>query len=272
MQQVQLNDMKKPLIGFFGAGRLAEALIEGLLRKSWPADNIGVVSYSGNSAKILSDRLGVVFFEKTEMLAEKTDFWIIACKPGSFDELAEKIAPLAEEKTIVSVMAKTKITNLRNALPKARCVGRVMPSVAAQVGEGINGYVLENNWPQDQEALLMELLKAWGQDFLVTENDIDAFTAIAACGPAYVWEFANGLVEAARKMGMDEKKAVTLCKAVLEGAALTWEKTGKTPENLRNQVAPPGGGTQAALEYMEAHQWTKTLIEGALTAYKKFAD
>jgi pyrroline-5-carboxylate reductase len=96
------------------------------------------------------------------------------------------------------------------------------------------------------------MLGAHGQSVAVDESQMDAITAVSGSGPAYVFEFAGALRDAAVKAGLAPDIAHKLAVQTVLGAAQLLAKKNIEPEILRNQVTSPNGTTYAGLQQMAA--------------------
>ena len=85
----------------------------------------------------------------------------------------------------------------------------------------------------------------------VEEQHIDAVTALAGSGPAFVYTVIEALAEGAHRRGLSSEAALRLATQTVLGAAQLASETGKSPEELRKMVVTPGGTTAAGLAAMQ---------------------
>ena len=113
----------------------------------------------------------------------------------------------------------------------------------------------------------MEILSSLGFAKEVgEERDADRVTAISGSGPAYVFEFACALEEAAKDIGLEPGLAEELATRTVIGAAKLMEESGLRPEELRNRVTSPNGTTQAALKAFSADNLREIVRKAAHAA------
>src|SRR6185312_15960858 len=86
----------------------------------------------------------------------------------------------------------------------------------------------------------------------VTEDLMDAVTAVSGSGPAYVFYLAECLAQAGLTAGLTAQQAEQLARQTVIGAAALLEQSKDTPAELRRKVTTPNGTTQAAIETMQA--------------------
>lgn len=79
-----------------------------------------------------------------------------------------------------------------------------------------------------------------GDATLVEERHLDAVTAIAGSGPAYVYRYIEAMEKAAQKVGLDKETAKALILQTMAGATDMLLQSGKQPEKLRKEITSPG--------------------------------
>ena len=80
---------------------------------------------------------------------------------------------------------------------------------------------------------------------------LDPVTGFSGSGPAYVYRFAEALIEAGRARGSPAEVVGRLVFRTLDGAAAMLLETGMTPKELREMVSSPGGTTLAGLAALD---------------------
>lgn len=108
-------------------------------------------------------------------------------------------------------------------------------------------------------------------EWLANETLFDAVTALAGCGPAFVYRFIQSLAAGAVALGLDEDQSQRLALAMVEGAAqLASEQARATPPvspgELADRVASPGGSTRAGLNILDEGSALADVIAEAMTA------
>jgi len=103
----------------------------------------------------------------------------------------------------------------------------------------------------------------------VSEEQIDAVTALAGSGPAFVYTVIKALAEGGEKCGLGAEAAMKLATQTVLGAASLAMETGNSPEELIRMVVTPGGTTAAGLAEMEKLGTAKGLIAAVEAATKR---
>ena len=105
-----------------------------------------------------------------------------------------------------------------------------------------------------------QIFRAIGVVTVVTDEQIDAVTALAGSGPAFVYTVIEALAEGAKREGLDAEVALTLATQTVLGAAQLAAESDLSPEELRRMVITPGGTTAAGLAVMEKERTSEGLI------------
>ena len=80
---------------------------------------------------------------------------------------------------------------------------------------------------------------------------MDAATAVAGSGPAFVYAFVEALARAGAEAGLTPAAAAALARGALRSAGAGLE-TGAALPDLIGRIASPGGTTRAGLDAMAA--------------------
>jgi len=114
-----------------------------------------------------------------------------------------------------------------------------------------------------------EIFSAIGVVVEVTEDQIDAVTALAGSGPAFVYSVIEALARGGEKMGLSGDAALVLATQTVLGAAQLATESKLSPEELRKMVVTPGGTTAAGLAAMETHGTSEGLIAAVEAAARR---
>ncbi|MGA2691449.1 MAG: pyrroline-5-carboxylate reductase [Opitutaceae bacterium] len=238
-------------IAFLGSGSMAAAMVEGLLAKgAYTPDRIRCIGGSGQSAPLLAKRTGIGLAGSLDELLDKADTLVVAFKPQNLAGADPRLAAHTRGRLVISVLAGKKLAALRKAFPEARGIVRSMPNTPGQIGAGLTGWCSDAPLGSRDRATLESVFGALGRSIEIAEPQMDACTALSGAGPAYVFEFAAALRDAALGQGFDAATAKLLAVETLLGAAKLLERRGADPEVLRAEVTSPNGVTAAGLRRM----------------------
>jgi pyrroline-5-carboxylate reductase len=259
-----------PKTAFIGAGRMASAIVAGLLDQhvAAPAD-LACLGGDDDTARQLVARTGIRLCADLPALLDGADLVVLAFKPQHLADADPRLAALTAGKLVLSILAGKPLAALAKVFPQARNLIRTMPNTPGQIGAGITGWCSREPLSAEDTALVESLLGALGRHVAVDESQIDAITAVSGSGPAYVFEFTAALRAAGIAAGLTPEAAHDLALATVIGSAKLMQQTGTEPEELRNQVTSPNGTTYAGLEVMRAKDFRGLIRDTVLAAKKR---
>lgn len=195
------------------------------------------------------------------------DFILLGVKPQSVDEAATALAGVIDGSTVLlSILAGTEIASLAARLPGTGPIVRVMPNLSAAIGKSPLG-LFAQGLDDAAKVRLGTLLAPLGTpEWLEGESQLDAVTALAGSGPAFVYRFIDALAAGGAELGLDAEQARRLAVAMVEGAARLAGSTDLAPDELARRVTSPGGTTAAGLAVLDADLALLRLIATTLRA------
>jgi pyrroline-5-carboxylate reductase len=256
-----------PKIAFLGAGRMASAIIDGLLAQNVaPPADLACTDGGDDTARRLAERTGVTATTDLAALLGGADTIVLACKPQQLAGLDPRLADLAAGKLVLSILAGKRLATLAAVFPRARALVRSMPNTPGQIGAGVTAWCAHSALSPTDRALVGAILGAMGQVVEIEETQLDAVTGLSGSGPAYVFEFTAALRDAGEAAGLPRDIAWKLAMETVLGSARLMARTGTEPETLRDQVTSPNGTTFAGLQRMKARDFRGVIKETVLTA------
>jgi pyrroline-5-carboxylate reductase len=255
-------------LAIIGGGKIGEALLSGLVRRSG-ADGIVVCERHPERAAELTARYGVPVLGLAEAAA-RARVLLLAVKPQDIGTLLELLAGSVDTgHLVVSVAAGVPTATIEAALPAGVPVVRVMPNTPALVDEGMS--VLSAGAHADEGHLdeAETLLAAVGRVRRVPEAQQDAVTALSGSGPAYFFYLVEAMVDAGILLGLPRDLAVDLIVQTALGSAVMLRDSGEHPVQLREAVTSPGGTTIAAIRELERHSVRAALIAAIEAAHDR---
>ncbi|MBT8206977.1 MAG: pyrroline-5-carboxylate reductase [Acidimicrobiia bacterium] len=255
----------RPSTAILGAGAMGSIIARGLLRAGWEPPSISVADKMPEAVENLATATGVQCAASAPEAVAGRSVVVIAVKPNNVTELLDEIRPaLAADQLVISIAAGVPIAVFEQALPGIPIV-RAMPNTPAAVEEGMTAYATGTAAGDEQAAIAQEVLGSIGKALRVTEEQLDAVTAVSGSGPAYVFLLAEAMTDAGMRLGLDAATATTLVNQTLRGAGMMLGISDKDAAGLRVQVTSPGGTTAAALGVFE-DGGLRNLVDDALQA------
>lgn len=245
-----------------GGGTMGEILLQKL-----SPDNLTVAEHSQERRDYLASTYKVNVTTLSSDVANQADTIILAIKPQDASTVAETITPGLHGQLIISIMAGVNTTKLQTLFKTNRVI-RTMPNTPAKLGLGMTVWTATPTVTSTDKQFVQRLLQDLGKELYVDNDDwIDKATAVSGSGPAYVFLFAEQLVNAAEQLGFKHDEALQLVQQTLLGAS-TLLFTGE-PKQLREQVTSKGGTTFAALTSLAQHDLQSIWNEAIQAAYNR---
>lgn len=199
---------------------------------------------------------------------------VLAVKPQIFERVAEEVnrSGMLGDRLVVSIMAGVTTDRLRSVLGGGGTVRivRAMPNLPLAYGVGATAICKGPGATAEDLQRAANLFS--GDESRTLELDeslMDAFTAVAGSGPAYVFLLAEAMERGAAAVGFTREQAAWMVRQTLIGAVrmlATHASDGSdaaSPEVLRQRVASKGGTTEAALAVLES-RGVSAAIEAAI--------
>ena len=245
----------------FGCGNMGGAMLRGWIAGGVEANRFVVVDPFANE---LPESVAV--HRTAAEVTQPFETVLLGIKPQMIGELAPQIAPLLmPDALVVSILAGTTTATLSNHFPTSRVV-RLMPNLAAAIGKSPLG-LWSSALDEVAAAELNGLLSPLGTPvWLTAEDQMNAVTALAGSGPAFVYRFIDALSTGGAKLGLPPETASRFALAMVEGAVLLALQSDNSPAELADKVTSPGGTTAAGLAILDDDDALGNLVESTLRA------
>jgi pyrroline-5-carboxylate reductase len=254
-------------VAFLGAGNMGGALIKGLIKKGLDKKYL-FISDKFQKEKV-EKRFKIKILDNTSCV-KKADVILICVKPQDIFSLLKEIEPaIDDEKLIISIVAGVGISSIEKNLQKKGRIVRVMPNIAALVGEAISCFCKDEKVKEKDEKIVYEILSSIGKVEKIEEGLLDAVTGLSGSGPAYVFEMIEAMADGGVKMGLKRDTAMLLSAQTVKGAAEMVLKLKKHPAQLKDMVTSPAGTTIYGLSILEEKGMRDAFIKAIEQATKR---
>lgn len=185
---------------------------------------------------------------------------LLAIKPQMLPSLVKGLNLEGQRKewgnrTIISILAGMTSASIRDAFGGECTVIRVMPNLPASIGQGATAITLPPGTHPQEADFARSLFTAVGPLVIELQEELmDAFTAVAGSGPAYLFYLAEGMIYGAINCGFSPEQAHAIVKQTLSGAAALLDQSHEMPAQLREAVTSKGGTTAAAVAHLDSAQ------------------
>ena len=125
-------------------------------------------------------------------------------------------------------------------------VVRVMPNTCVAIGKGMTALCAGEAVGEEHIRGVEEILAATGRVERIPEGMMDQFSAVAGCGPAFVYPYIEGLADGGVMAGLPRAKALEYAAQMVLGAAAMVLESGEHTSSFSwpgcFPAAPPSPG------------------------------
>lgn len=252
-------------IAFLGAGNMASAMINGLLKTGFSPQQLRAADPNEKALEGLR-ALGIMQLSTSpEHVCDGAALIVAAVKPQI---MSEALSPLKNrldpDTALLSIAAGISIASLQRHIGDSTPVIRCMPNTPAMVGRGASALYASTSATETQRQLATAVTDSVGLTFWVSEEVLlDAVTAVSGSGPAYFFALIEAVAQAGVQLGLEPETALALTLQTALGAAELAHRSDVDVATLRENVTSPGGTTEQALLALKAGQFD-AIVSGAV--------
>ena len=217
-------------IGFIGCGNMARAIINGMIRKGYPKENLMASAKSEETLEYIKNELGIHSEEQNSEIAKQADIIILAIKPIYMEEVINEIKGEINLKKIVVTLAPGKtIEWIEKKFGKKIKLVRTMPNTPAMVSSGMTALCQNDKITENDLKVIKKIFESCGRAEVINENIMDAVVGVSGSSPAFVFMFVEAMADAAVAEGMPRAQAYKFAaQTVMEVQSLCLK-----PESIR---------------------------------------
>lgn len=255
-------------LGFIGAGKLAGSVIRGLVLAGFCSPSKIIASEPNEHMRdaLVNDTAVVVTKDNVEA-ATNSEIVFIGLKPGMVLPVLGELGNAVRNKLVISLAAGIRFESMER-VAHARLM-RALTNTPSAICRAATALSRGPRATDEDVALARKIFEAVGLVVEVDEPHIDAVTALAGSGPAFVYSVIEALAAGAETCGLPADVASVLAAQTVLGAAQLAIESGKSPEELRKMVVTPGGTTAAGLAEMDKNRTADGLIAAVVAATKR---
>jgi pyrroline-5-carboxylate reductase len=282
-------------LSIIGYGNMATAITAGCLKNNF-LNKGQIVAFEKDPEK--RDRLKSSGINVAASLADavkKSKFILLCVKPQDAKEVLEEIKKVggadsvstkgvvggdrifgvdgggfdASGKIIVSILAGTTKKFIKDILGAQIPVVRTMPNLLLTIGRGTTAIDSGDLKSKADKDFVFGLFQASGEAFEIEEGLLDAVTAISGSGPAYVYLFADAMIRAGHRKGLNQDMAKALTLNTLSGAADMIKSSDKSITDMIDAVCSKGGTTIEAVNVFKSEGLEKIVDKAVSAAFEK---
>jgi pyrroline-5-carboxylate reductase len=223
-----------------------------------------------STRRILEHELGITGTAENAEVAAKSEIIFLGVKPSVVAPVLIDLAPMLEQKVVVSLAAGVRVASLEKTA--AAHFMRAMTNTPSAICRAATALARGSRTTNGELSTVREIFDSIGAVVEVTDEQIDAVTALAGSGPAFVYTVIEALAQGGEKMGLPSDAALALATQTVLGAAQLASETKLSPAELRKMVVTPGGTTAAGLAAMEKLKTAEGLIAAIEAATRRGAE
>ena len=260
-------------IGFIGAGKMATAIIKGLL-KAELFDKKHIIASEPNEeyAHKIEKELGIKIVHNNREAAAQADIILLAVKPFVVKEVLTEIEDRIDNtKLIITIAAGISSKKVEEILEKTARVIKVMPNTPALLGYGMSAVCKGEHATDEDFENVVKIFESVGKVIKAKEEDIDAITGVSGSGPAFYYYIIDEIAKAGEKLGLDYKTSLLLSAQTALGSAKMILDSGTDPQQLITNVTTPGGTTAEGNKVLNESNIDEILFETVKKTAEKSA-
>jgi len=146
---------------------------------------------------------------------------------------------------------------------------RVLTNTPSAIGRAASAFASGSRVTQPDREKIRTMFEMIGIVAEVEDSQIDAVTALAGSGPAFVYAMIEALARGGEKMGLSRESSLRLAAQTALGAAELMITSEKSPGDLIRMVVTPGGTTAAGLGVLEKRAVADALADAVEAATKR---
>ena len=267
------NISPRPAVGIIGYGSMGGALAKAMARTEAARDGFSLrVLARGNRQKAVAEAPDIAFADSLQELVPQSDIILVAVLPEHVEQLVRDILlclpreTQPQDKLLLSVAAGVTLPQLCSLAGDRLAVARVMPNTLVEVARGLFGVCRGPNLSDRQKDMIASLFGALGKVIYLEESAMNAFTALAGCGPGFLFHIMDSFCEAGVSAGLTRENSRAITLELMGGCARLAEVTGAHPVLLREQGTSPAGMTIAGLNLLDRTGVRGHIIDAVLAA------
>jgi pyrroline-5-carboxylate reductase len=273
MTDLPLGQLRQTLsLGVIGFGNIAEAIVTRLEKEDliYPRDII-TIETNKERARHIKRKYGVTVLKDYTSLCARASVILLAVKPQNINDVLPFLKKHHTNQLILTVVTGVAIKKYEKELGENIRIIRIMPNTPALIGLGMSAYFANKKCTDKDKWLCHKIFACVGNTLEIkSESLLDPITATSGSGPAYVYQFAQSLIDAAIGQGIKPAVAKTLILETLRGATEMMMVSKESIDDLTNRVATKGGTTEAGIKVLKKEGFYKA-INGCVKAATKRA-
>lgn len=252
-------------ISILGAGKLGFSIAHGLVESGFYRPGEILLTTRSGAAQppftVIRDNVQAV---------KAAPLVFICVLPQQLDQLLAEIAPhIQPGQQFISTVTGVRIAQLRRALGDDVSIVRAMPNTAIAIRQSMTCICTDGKGDQRLLEQAGSIFSQLGQCRVLREEQMEAATALCACGTAFFMRAIRAASQGGIEIGFHAEEAMLMAAQTALGAAALIVQKGAHPEAEIDHVTSPQGCTIAGLNQMEHSGFSSALIRGITVSAEK---
>lgn len=167
-----------------------------------------------------------------------------------------------KEQLLISLASGVPLSALEAAGGGKFAIARLMPNILLEVKRGAFGFCPEKELSLKHRETIYSFFGCLGSIFEIDESQMNVFTALAGCGPGFMFYLMDAFIEAGVSVGLTRQISRELTEGLMGACAALASTTGLHPMALREQGVSPAGMTIAGLNHLDRRAVRGHIIDG----------
>lgn len=252
---------------FIGLGHMGSALIKNIVKNK----DFIVYGYHYDQTKLISltNKLNIKpFFNLEQIKTEGIETIVLGVRVPDVESVIQQLDQFDLGKmNLVSMASGITIKQIKSVFKNNHPeIIRIMPNINAEYG--LSTTAITDNVENEK---IITMFEQCGKVFKIKEELFSNFTIAAGCMPAYAIYLVNEWIKNANTNGMNNDDAQKIIIDTFINSLLNWKQSGKTADQLINEIAVPNGVTIEGIKELKTKIGSlEEIISGAYTrALKK---
>lgn len=257
-------------IAFIGTGNMGSACAKAA-RAALPQAQLLLANRTEAKAKGLAELIGAAVVDN-RTAADEADWLFLGVKPQMLETVAGEIGDVTarrENQVLVSMAAGVTTERLNALFGKNLPVIRMMPNLPMTVGAGMTLWCANERVTEVDKQIYCAMLAKSGKLDEIPEKLMDAGSAVAGCGPAFVCLFLEAMADGGVACGLGRKQAMEYAVQTLLGTGALIAQNQTHPAELKDAVCSPGGSTIAGVRALEQNAFRGAVMDAVLAAFDR---
>ena len=242
---------KQYTLGFIGCGHMGLAIAKGAVSNEYLERREICVYDPKDEVRETCRNEGFAVMPSLKDAAESAHVVVLAVTPQICDSVLEQLAGCSVD-CILSIVTGVSIRHIQEKLGSDVPVVRAMPNTPLQIGEGATALCRSESCKADEYDFVFRLFRHLGVTRSVPEEQLNAFVSVHGSTPAYIYYFAECILEDMKARGIDEEIIrALLVQTIIGSGKLLQQNANKPLSDFIDEVCSKGGTTIQAIESLK---------------------